>query len=513
MSTENNEQRRDGQAIELLSQALGLAPKEAKNGVAWLTRKWIQAVFYVIVLPIALISLVAVSKMYWHLTGIVRWAPYFIPLITLLILGAPVISGSISIISGILSTPKDGAGHLRTGLFEYGAFLRVVILWAIITPIGILLVPIQDCPTAYWMFVPFSLGHELAYHSDWHNAPPDREFQGVIMRLMRWGMIVCIILPFIFAAIHMASERGYIIPKEDKAAIEVRKARNESEEIVMQRRTACVATITQKVKNGEPLSTTDEQAMTDCNAKYTYDTTTGMTISPSTMWSYFAAMSGGLFALHIIGAIIIAGGLGFTGYKLVKTKDGKSSTVSSSISWGTIIFFSLLALASYSYFYGAPTWLKGIEGSIPTFPVATTEKISVSPLPSHFMTADEAKNWQAVVIESSTPTMMGQEFDLQVGKTFLQRIIHPEENREIPIGSDALIVTARDAGTKFILENSTCAPPQIYSDGNLYTSCAGVWHNGKVAPGTYELLLSSQSRILVLKSGEEKVVMKLQKVS
>ena len=506
MSNKNSEQSRGEQAIELLGEALNLVPKEGRNGIAWLTRKWIQAVLYVIILPISLIVLVACSKMYWHMTGVVRWAPYFIPLITLLILGAPVISGSISIISGVLATPKDGKGRLRTGLFQYGAFIRVVILWAIITPIGILLIPIQDCPTAFWMFVPFSIGHELAYHSDWHNAPPDREFQRIIMRLMKWGMIVCIILPFIFAGVRIASDHGYNLPQEDRAAIEVRKARNGSEEIIMQRRTDCVANITQKVKDGVPLTKADEEAVNACNEKYVYNASTGVATPSADMWTYFAAMSGGLFALHIIGAILIAGGLGFTGYKLVKTGSG-----SSSISWGTIIMLSLLALGGYSYFYGMPTWLKGISARIPTSSVATTEAVPISPLPDHFMTAREARNWQAVITEPVEHPFVNKPLEVQFDAGFFAQMMNPGEITTLEV-ERAVMVSSPDG--EYIFNNEQCGPLLKYDDNKDHVGCAGKWVKGSYS-GTYESLLGKDTeQIFVLKSELLPIiVMRLHKIS
>jgi len=89
------------------------------------------------------------------------------------------------------------------------------------------------------MFIPIVAGHELAYWSNGINAPEDRQFQKIAMKLLKFGIAACVALPFVFAAIHAADDRGYPIPQEDTAAITVRKAENKTAAIIMARRTAC----------------------------------------------------------------------------------------------------------------------------------------------------------------------------------------------------------------------------------------------------------------------------------
>ncbi len=251
-----------------------IARKTPGYAVGSATRLWSKLLasgimFLVVVVAVGFIKILDISWLGWINT----LAIFVIPILGLIFV-APPLYQLYGTVGGAILYEGQGQGFfgwfrdgLKVGFKNYWGFVRVLILWLILIPVGIKIIPIEAHPLSFYMFIPIVIGHELAYWSNWHNAPEDRAFQKWIMRILKAGILTCVALPFYFQGIKTAEEYGVYTPSIDSAGVAERKALKESTERNEQERKQCIERIHSNARKvNRALSQSDLLEMEACKA-------------------------------------------------------------------------------------------------------------------------------------------------------------------------------------------------------------------------------------------------------
>ena len=497
----------------------------------WWTRMWWKLV-------ILFGILIADAELKIHgFDAAVTWSTLVIPIFALLVLGNPTRQVQFSLIWALFVHKDKGVSFKEKfgdGVKEYWTVVGVILLWAFFIPLGIRIVPIEYRPEAFWVFLPAIAAHELAWWRGWHNDQ-ERDFRRWSIAALKWILIACIVLPFVFAAIALPYEHHGV---RSTSSAEIDRAAHDNEVLLEARRTECVRQIKARTLEKDiSLTKSDLAAMEACKTTYASPdapdasqnegvggakkssrptTTTAKWYEHPIDW----AMQNPLTAL----IVVFTHGLVIWWIRRIRNRNTVAAATATktvviekkkSQGWpfnpvGTLLW-ALIIWSLVSWFNGGwitnSTDVHHLENNISTI----FDKKEIAPerkYPNAFLTPEEIRTWQAV---GSSPCyhphfgeIAGRSFELITGSQSGRR---PSlyDRLEGGYGKPLIIMLEENNPSRdVVLENTVCNPPRIYSDNNVHTVCVGKWRSGdRRIGGISELDYSAENRTAILRSPNE----------
>jgi uncharacterized membrane protein len=550
----------------------GLAKRKsmraAKNVQRDASLAWAK-LWFKLVLVFCVFAIDAEFKIHgWEQT--VSWAMLLIPAFALLVLGNP--TGQVTwtlIFSFMFRKERKAAeeGIVEFGLKKYWNFVATFILWSLIIAVGIKFIPIQYAQGAFWTFLPLFAIHEIAFWKEW-DSEGARKMQRATMAVVPWALAACVLIPFVFMFIHKAEEHGYVMPTEDTAALTARMARNKSEAILLEKRTACVAAITNKVGKGQVLTADDEAEIAACNATFQAEQLSGLS-GPAQEELRLATQedqalreeaqrqcvakatkaqqaSGRLFTQRDIRTITGRCAAQFPPLVVSATSGGTDSLWS----WieknpvvGGVGFLTLAHILPIVGIAVIGWFIYLFTGKKKDAEVTTVVKkddtggmklggwiqlLLVLAVVSYVLYTAYADKMgfphltQASAAQAKFPTELMSSRDVA---DWSASIVEPVSNayagkklgmhfgkniaERMNGGPNLPLVIEADQGGYVFDQSSVCSAPQTYSDGQIYSVCTGSWRHGADS-GSYQARVNENVRVIYLShQGSEQIVIKL----